>query len=138
MIIDGTNLIVGRVGPVASKRALEGETVDIINCERMVITGNKKDILAKYKTQDERGEKVHGPFLPKMPDRLVKRMIRGMLSYKKERGREAYKRIKCHIGVPVIFKDKKAETIAPANISKTKTLKYISVGDISKYLGKKW
>ena len=45
MIIDATNIILGRLASFAAKHALLGETIEIINCENAVITGNKKRTL---------------------------------------------------------------------------------------------
>lgn len=135
MIINGDGLIVGRVGTVAAKKALLGEKIDIVNCENMVLTGKKKFILAYQLNKFKRGIHTKGPFVPRMPDRFVRRMIRGMLPYKQERGREAFKNIMCHIGVPEEFKDKKMETIKEAHVSKTKNLNYMKVGEIVKLIG---
>ena len=139
IVIDGKNQILGRVGTVVAKRALEGENVHILNCEKMIITGNKKDVLAKYNRIEKMSDPIHGPFLPKMPDRLVKRIIRGMLPHKQERGREALKRIKCYIGVPENFEGKETYKVKNSDSSKLTTVKYVTIGEISKYLGKnKW
>ena len=72
-----------------------------------------------------------------MPDMFVKRIIRGMLPYKREKGRVAFKKVKCHIGVPDEFKDKKFETVAKTNITKVRSLKYIKIEDICEELIKK-
>ena len=135
MIINGDGLIVGRVGTVAAKKALLGEKIDIVNCENMVLTGKKKFILAYQLNKFKRGIPTKGPFVPRMPDRFVRRMIRGMLPYKQERGREAFKNIMCYIGVPEEFKDKKMETIKEAHVSKTKNLNYMKIGEIVKLIG---
>ena len=134
MIIDAKNLIAGRVGGYAAKKALLGEEVSIVNAELAVITGNKKNILGKYKAQDDRGEPFHGPFLPKLPDRFFRRIIRGMLPYKLGRGKDAFKRIKCYTGIPEEFKDKKMETIEKAHFKKIKKLKYLTIGELCKLL----
>ena len=139
MIIDAKDLILGRMATVVAKKALLGEKVDIINCEKAILTGSKKDLIAKYEKRVRRGGPFHGPFIPKMPDRFVRRAIRGMLPYKQDKGRTAFKRVMCYISVPDVFKDKKMERISDADISKIKTLKYLTVGDICKVLkGKKW
>ena len=130
MIIDARDLIAGRLASYAAKRALLGEEVGIINSELAVITGSKKVILRKYRAQDERGEPFHGPFQPKTPDRFLKRIIRGMISYKKGKGLLAFKRIKCYNGVPDVFKDKKAETIGWVNINNTNGVKSITIGEL--------
>ena len=83
MLIDGTNLILGRIATVAAKRALEGETISIVNCEKIIITGSPRRLYEKFKEMQDKGGPYKGPFFPKMPDRIVKRVIRGMLPYKK-------------------------------------------------------
>ncbi len=136
MIIDGTNLILGRVATVAAKRALEGENISIVNCEKIIITGRKALLLKEFKARQDRGHALKGPFYPKMPDRIVKRVIRGMLPYRKLRGKEALKKIRCYIGLPDEFKNQKLESIEDANASKLRTLKYITINDLAKFYGK--
>ena len=137
MIIDATNLIVGRVASIAAKKALLGENIFIVNAEQAVISGNKKDIFEKYKAQANRGEPFHGPFLPKTPDRLMKRVIRGMLPYKQYKGRVAFKRIKCYIGMPDEFKEKNLDTLEIVSVSKMQNLKYVTLGNLCQYLKKR-
>ena len=72
-----------------------------------------------------------------MPDRFIRRSIRGMLPYKQEKGEKAFKKIMCHIGVPEKFSKEKIETIPSSSITKSKTFKYISVGKLCQLL-KKW
>ncbi len=137
MIINAENLILGRVATVAAKKALMGENVDIVNCEKAVMTGNKKEILARYKKKREMGQVYHGPYIFRMPDVFVKRVIRGMLPYKQEKGRKALERISCYKGVPEEMEEGKMETIEKANISKVPSLRYVIVKDICKSMGEK-
>ena len=136
MIIDGTNLVLGRLASFAAKKALEGEEVIIYNCEKVVVSATQDFLQAHYKARIDRGHPYHGPFFPKMADRIVRRTIRGMLPYKKERGATAYKKIQCYIGIPIIAQNKKPDTVKIADASKFKTLNYLKVGEISKHLGK--
>ncbi|MAG50148.1 50S ribosomal protein L13 [archaeon] len=136
MIIDAKNLILGRMASFVAKKALLGEKIDVVNCEEAIITGSKKAILAKHQQKRERGEPFHGPFFPKREDRIVKRAIRNMLPYKKERGEKALKNIKCHTKVPNKFKNERLETIESANVSKIKNLKYMKIKEISDFLGR--
>ena len=135
MIIDGSNLILGRLASFAAKKALMGEEIIIVNSENVLITGNKKDIFEEYKHKIDLGYVYKGPFWAKSPHLLVRRTIRGMLPFKQDRGRKAYKNIKCYLGVPNEFKDKKLDTIKEADASKTKA-KYIPIKEISMFLGK--
>ncbi|MBI2148301.1 50S ribosomal protein L13 [Candidatus Woesearchaeota archaeon] len=136
MIIDGTNLILGRLASFAAKTALEGEFVIIVNSEKIVLTGIKKTLLKRFIEKQHMGHAYKGPFYPKMPDRIVKRTIRGMLPYKQERGMKAFKRIKCFMGLPESYKNQKLETIKGADYSKLKTLNFITVNDLAKSVGK--
>ena len=135
VVIDASDLILGRLATVVAKRALLGESIDVINCEKAIITGNKKAILGRYQQKREIGSPLKGPFFPRRPDMLVRRTIRGMLPYKRGKGKEAFKRVKCHIGIPKGLENQKTETIKNASISKLTTLKYIRVQDLSKSLG---
>lgn len=137
MIIDANNLILGRLGTYAAKKALLGEKIDIVNCENSVVTGDRARIFKDYDQKLKMGIPAKGPFTRRMPDRFVKRSIRGMLPYKKERGRIAFKNIKCYMGVPDSFKNQKFDTIKDANVEKVPNLKYISVKEICKHIGAK-
>ncbi|MFH1053004.1 MAG: 50S ribosomal protein L13 [Candidatus Woesearchaeota archaeon] len=135
MIINGENLIVGRVATVVAKRALLGDKIDIVNCEKMVITGKRDEIISRYQTARKRGIHTKGPFIKRHPDRFVRRIIRGMLPYKQTRGRVAFKNIMCYIGVPDVFNGKEIITIDNANVSMMNNLNYMQVGRLMKLLG---
>ena len=137
MIIDANKLILGRLGTFVAKQALLGEKIDIVNCENSVLTGDRKKIFKVYDERLKRGIPAKGPFTRRMPDRFVKRSIRGMLPYKKERGRTAFKNIKCYIGVPEKLKDQKLDTLKEANVEKVPNLKYITIKEICKHIGAK-
>lgn len=137
MIIDATNLILGRMASVAAKKALLGEDIKIVNCEKAIISGNKKYLLEKYKARRDMGVPLKGPYYPRMSDRIVRRAIRGMLPYKRPRGAEAYKRIMCYIGIPEEFANEKPITLKEADASKLPTTRYITIERISKHLGAK-
>lgn len=137
MIINAEHLIVGRLATYTAKKALLGESIDIVNCDKAIITGKKEEILARYKQRRERGDPHHGPYFPRVSDKLVRRVIRGMLPYKQYKGKEAFKRVKCYRGIPENLQGKKLETIKEANVSKMQNLKYISVGEICSFLGGK-
>jgi large subunit ribosomal protein L13 len=135
MIIDGTNLILGRAASYAAKQALLGEDVNIVNCEGMQITGTKADVFEKYLHKKfDMGLHSKGPFWPKRPDMFVKKTIRGMLPYKQPKGRVAFKKIKCYIGMPSDLKGK-PEILKFASIDKVPNLRYISLGEVCKRLG---
>ena len=137
MIIDGKDLILGRLSTFVAKKALLGEKIDIVNCENIIITGKKKAIFDRYNKKLARGIPSKGPFTYRMPDRFVKRSLRGMLPYKTERGKKAFKNIKCHTGSPEKFNKEKPQTIETANIKKVPSLDYLRVIDICRKIGAK-
>jgi len=139
MIIDATNLLLGRFATVAAKKALLGEEIIVINCEKAVMSGRRKQIIQKHKDRAELGQFRKGPFFKRRPDMYVKRVLRGMIPYKQEKGRIAYKKIRCYIGVPEEVNGKKIETVPSANADKLKVLRSMTVADICKQIGgDKW
>ena len=134
MIIDATNLKLGRICTQAAKAALNGEKVEIVNCEQAVITGKKQNVLAKYRNRAEKGNTHWGPYQPRMADRFVRKTVRGMLPYKTDRGSKAFKRVLCYVGNP---EGKDAQTIEEADVTKSGTLQYVTIGEVCRLLGGK-
>ncbi|MDI3474930.1 MAG: large subunit ribosomal protein [Thermococcaceae archaeon] len=140
-IINAEGLILGRLASKVAKMLLEGEEVVIVNAEKAIITGNREDVFAKYKQRTElrtRTNPRRGPFYPKRSDEIVRRTVRGMLPWKTDRGRKAFKRLKVYVGVPKEFEGKELETISEAHMSRLATPKYVTVGEVAKFLGGKF
>ena len=108
-IIDGKNAVLGRLASYTAKEALKGEGIVILNCDQIIITGSKRNIKENFEIKKQRvGSSQKGPKHSKLNERIVKRIIRGMLpNYREGRGREAFKRIKCYNKVPKEFEDSK-------------------------------
>ena len=134
IVIDMTNSLIGRVGTKVAKAALEGEEVKLVNCEKAVISGDKAHVLDQFKRKSSMGTPRKGPFQPRMADRLVRKKIRGMLPYKTTRGRDAYERIMCYIGIPEEFANQKIKVIEEASADKLPLPKRITVEEICKVL----
>ena len=136
IIIDGKDAILGRVCTYAAKQALLGQNVQVINCEEMVVSGKKNPIIENYTRRIDRKAPNKGPFLYRRPDFFVRRTIRGMLPWKRYRGREAYKLVKCHIGVPETLKSEKAVHVKDISASKLK-IDHVKVKEICRSIGSK-
>jgi len=106
MYIDASNRVLGRVASITAKHLLSGEDVAVLNAEKAVVLGNPVATIEMYKDKRARGDPYHGPFYPKKPDTIFKRTVRGMLPYKRPRGREAFKRLKVFISIPEDMRDK--------------------------------
>jgi len=46
--IDGSNLIAGRLATYAAKQALLGDSIKIVNAQKVILTGRKEIILKKF------------------------------------------------------------------------------------------
>ena len=102
-VIDGEGRILGRVSTYAAKSLLNGDSVVIINAEKIFISGHLRNIVANYKQKVEFKDKAnpeHSPYISRRPDLFVKRVVRGMLPYQRPKGKNAYKRLRVYIGVP--------------------------------------
>ena len=135
--INAENAILGRLCSEVAKFLLEGYTVNIVNCEKAIISGKKHSILGEYRDIQKKHTHTNprrGPFHPKRPDRLIRRTVRGMLPWKKSRGRDAYHRLLTYIGVPKEFS--KVELIKPKFADADKlTCNKITIGDLCKEFG---
>ena len=133
-IIDANGLILGRMASVIAGRLLQGETIIVVNAEKAVISGKRQSKIEEAKTFLEIGHPGKGPFHPRRSDQIVRRTIRGMLPWKKPKGKQAYKRLRVFIEVPEEFKGKQMETIPEVSADNLKC-PYTTVGDLAKEIG---
>lgn len=137
-IINGDGLLLGRMASIVAKRALKGESIAIVNAEKVIISGSRSRVLSQYDRKRSRGSREGGPFFPRRPDHIVRRTIRGMLPYKKPAGMEAFKRIKVYVGVPSDLAGSPMETLGEAHMDRLNTPKTVTVGAVSTFLGAKF
>lgn len=137
-VIDADGLILGRLASYAAKRALDGEEIAIVNAEKVVVSGSKATTFEHYQTKVRRGSREGGPFFPRRPDHIVKRTVRGMLPYKRQRGAEALKRVMVYVGVPNQFDNAEKEVLAEAHIDRLSSPRYVTLGSICTKLGAKF
>lgn len=137
MIIDAKDMILGRLSSYVAKQALLGNKVDVVNCEECIVSGRKQAILKEHIKKLHRKAPGKGPYFYRKPDMFVKRTIRGMLPFKRTHGRDAFKNIRCYIGVPENLKNEKALTIKNGDINKLQSTDYLKIKDICKAVGGK-
>ncbi len=127
IVIDATNATLGRLASYAAKQSLLGKEVVIVNCKNAVITGRKASVIEDYKEKRARGgASLRGPIFPKSPERIIKRTIRGMLSYTQQRGLSALKRVTCYNDVPAEFESVKKILAGKEKKTKITTLSELS------------
>jgi large subunit ribosomal protein L13 len=134
VVVDARDCIFGRVASNVAQRALDGETIAVVNAEDTVITGNEDDIMEKFRKRRDVGSD-RGPYYPKRPDGIFKRSIRGMLPHKKPRGREALSNVRVYVGNPYEDHDLEAEILEGTSLDRLSNIKFVSLGDVSEDIG---
>ena len=134
VFFDAENQIAGRLASKAAKEALKGKHVFIVNAEKAVISGNPVYVIKRYYQMVNRGNPYHGPFYPRIPDRMLKRIVRGMLP-KKPMGRLAFKRIRVYNSIPEELS--KQAFLRPEDSESKLGSKFIALGKLSERLGAK-
>lgn len=133
IVIDANNAVLGRLASYVAKQSLLGNKVIVVNCNEAVITGRRAGIIEEYRESRARGgSSQKGPNFPKEAFRIVKRTVRGMLSYKQGRGEAALKRVICYNDIPKEYESsKKSIEIVSADNKKVKTL---NLGELSRII----
>ena len=136
-VYDAENMVVGRLGAKAAKAAILGDNVVIVNAEKAIITGKRRTVIEAWKVKFNIRTSYkpwRGPFHHRRPDKMFRRMLRGMLPWPTPRGKAAYKRIRVYIGVPEQYAESEKIVLEGAKY-RSLTQKYITVADLSHELG---
>lgn len=92
-------LLRGKHKPVFTPHVDTGDHVIVINADKVVLTGNKREERIYWHSQYPGGLKsvTRGSMLEKRPDRLVERTIKGMLPHNRL-GAQMYRKLKVYAG----------------------------------------
>lgn len=137
VIVDAKDHIAGRLCSYVAKILLKGNKVVVINAEKAMLSGDKYSIIREWHEYLEVGSiinPIHGPFHARRPDRIITRMIRGMVPRKKAKGVSAMKHLRVYIGMPKIYEESKMTGFDDAKIRKPSAY-YMSVRDLAKSIG---
>ena len=137
IVVDGTNLIAGRLCSNVAKLLRKGNRVSIVNCEKIMISGKKSSIVGEYEDFLKISSIIHprhGPFHPRRPDTIIKRMIRGMLPKEKPSKKTDLARLRTYIGVPKETKAFEKIQFEKAKITKASS-RYTTMAELSKRVG---
>ncbi len=137
LIINGENKVLGRLASVVAKKLLNGYTIEIVNAEKCVISGNKKSIVTRYRQRTKIRTKSNprrGPFHPHRADLIVKRTIRGMLPRKKAKGIEAYRRLRVYRGIPEHIKPEQITELTEVPSADKFNYRLLTVEELEKRL----
>ncbi len=137
VVIDGTDHIAGRLASNVAKLLRQGDRVVIVNCEKIMLSGKRSTIIREYRDFLEISSILHpkhGPFHPRRPDTIMKKMVRGMLPRKKPSGIEAHKRLRTYVGTPKELKSLEKIQMNKAKITKP-AFHYTSMEELAKVIG---
>ncbi len=136
IIVDGTNLIAGRLCSHVAKLLIEGNRVSIVNTENIMLSGDRDAIIKSYREFLEIASinnPKFGPFHPRRPDTIITKMVRGMLP-KKPSGKTALKRLRAYLGVPDELRSMTKTQFEDAKIRRSSPY-YTSVGELGRMVG---
>lgn len=136
-VVDASGLVLGRAASLIAKRLLNGESIVVVNAEKSLVMGGRRQVIAHYTAARAQGSVRSGPHFPRYPDRIFRRTVRGMLPHLKTRGKVAFRRLEVHIGVPDRFRSETATTIEGAK-ARPAVRPPLTLEEISRLLGARW
>lgn len=137
MILDATDLVLGRAASTTAKKLLEGNDVVVVNADKAVISGGKKSTLSEYDAWTKIKSLVdptQGPIHPTRPGDLFRVTVKGMLPMRKAKGKEAFNRLEAYAGIPSDYEGKETESIPGADVNQLGTRRFIRLAELSKGL----
>jgi len=139
MNVDASKLVAGRLSSIVAKKMINGETVVIVNAENVVLVGRREEIVAKWKQRvDARvlSNPHFGPKYERIPSRMLKRMIKGMLPNKKTTAARIMKQLKIYNQIPKELTQTKFEEVEGVKCNEKHD--FITLAEVAKLLGGKW
>jgi len=138
IVVDTTNHIAGRLSSHVAKLLIQGNRVTLVNCEKIMYSGTRDNLINEYKAFLEINSIIHpkhGPVHYRRPDTIISKMIRGMLPYEgKPSGVAAFKRLRAHIGSPKEIKSLEKIQFEKALIRKAAS-NYTTMGALCRVIG---
>lgn len=136
-MLDAKDQILGRLASFVAKRAINGDMVVVLNAEKAVISGRRSNIIEEAKRRLETrtlGTQTHAPVHQRRPDLYFRRVVRGMLPWKKAKGKAAFHRVHVFMGVPEEFSGKAMTKVPGADASRL-TSSYVTLENLSAEIG---
>lgn len=134
--IDATGLVLGRLSSWIAQRIMTGEDVIVVNAQDMIVSGKRKFLINSHLQKRSRATHTNpkrGPFYPRMPDRILRRTVRGMLPWKTSSGKSAFRRLSAYIEIPDKLSEIEFQSVPEAK--RTLSNSYMTVGDLARSIG---
>jgi len=143
VVIDGRDHLLGRLASVVAKELQAGQSVVIVRCEQVCVSGSlvrNRTKYAQFRNKRMNTNPRKGPFHFKSPSMMVWRTIRGMIQHKSYRGADAMSRLTCFEGIPHPH-DKVKRKVIPAALRVIRLRpdsNYTVLGDLASSIGWKF
>ncbi|MFB6283305.1 MAG: 50S ribosomal protein L13 [Halobacteria archaeon] len=134
VVIDGEGAILGRLASKVASATLDGDSVVIVNSDKIVVSGETDDVVERYRQKANEHGSDKGPYHPRRPDGIAKRSVRGMVPYKKQRGKDALSRLRFYVDVPDDVDESEIEEFRE-DASKLGIGGYVTLGEVSERIG---
>ena len=146
VVYDASDKILGRLASqvakdlISARKSGSQQRVIIINAEEAIVSGPRSKVLSDYRGKYNLNHARKGPYFPRMPDKIIKRTVRGMLPYQKNSsGREALRDLRVMIGTPTNLAGGELpedhQWGDTGNIERDAPHKFVRLGEISSHLG---
>lgn len=135
IVINASGSVAGRTAAHVAKLLLAGETVAVVETQDLVLSGTlaaQQDRMNRRRLQQDKRDPEKSPKFPRVPHLMFKRMVRGMLPKKTQRGRDALKLLRAYTGTPEELVGKAAP--APATLKK-EIVKKTTLGKLCQAFG---
>eukprot|EP00298_Acanthocystis_sp_HF-20_P005551 c15682_g1_i2.p1 GENE.c15682_g1_i2~~c15682_g1_i2.p1 ORF type:complete len:205 (-),score=53.70 c15682_g1_i2:135-749(-) len=143
VVIDCRAHLLGRLASLVAKEVLSGQKVVLVRCEELNISGelfrNKLKWEAFLRKRTAYNPK-RGPFHFRSPADFTRRVIRGMIPHKTQRGAAAMRHLHCFVGIPFRFQKIK-RVVLPSALRITHLRpgrKFTRLGDLAVSIGWKY
>lgn len=138
IVVNAENSVVGRLASKVAKLLLDGYNVYVVNVDKAVITGKKKrvfnDFMKKLWVKSNVNPRRHGPFKPRSPEGIFRRIVRGMLPRRKPRGKEAYRRLRVYRGIPNSLANKEI-IVFDDTLYRENPYGYVTLYEVAEHIG---
>lgn len=140
VVVDARHHMLGRLASIVAKELLNGQSVVVVRCEEICISGGlvrQKMKYMRFLRKRMNTKPSHGPIHFRAPSKIFWRTVRGMIPHKTKRGAAALARLKVYEGIPPPY-DKKKRMVVPDALKVLrlqKGHKYCLLGKLSSEVG---
>lgn len=140
VIVDGRGHLMGRLASVIAKQLLEGQSVTVVRCDEINLSGhlaNNRIKFMKYLRKRMNTNPRKGPYHHRAPSMIFYKAVRGMVPRKSPHGQAALSRLTVHDGVPHPY-DTKKKMVVPQALRVLKLnpqSQFCVLGDLSATIG---